>query len=285
VIAKELETTNFGIICVTPENVGSPWVLFEAGALAKSMQGSKVIPLLFNLEFSDVTGPLAQFQAKKLTKAGVGEAIQSINHATDQSIPDDRAKQLFGALWSELENKLDAIPEEAPTERHMRPQHEILEELVAGVRGLDSRFRDLEGIADAMPRSRRRMRRRFHPMVFEEMAHMASEEGDDPISLLMFASLMRDDLPWLYELIVDVYREIKDGDAKAAQKAIGRLRRVSKMLRRGPMMDLMMDDSKDAHMLAMEFPMMLDRVLHRFEAQRLEISSDDEVEDKDRPEG
>jgi TIR domain len=66
VVAKELETSNFGIICVTPENLNSPWVLFEAGALAKAMQGAKVIPLLFNLEFSDISGPLAQFQAKKM---------------------------------------------------------------------------------------------------------------------------------------------------------------------------------------------------------------------------
>ena len=73
VVAKELETSNFGIICVTPENLNSPWVLFEAGALAKTMQGSKVIPLLFNLEFSDISGPLAQFQAKKFDREGLAE--------------------------------------------------------------------------------------------------------------------------------------------------------------------------------------------------------------------
>ena len=74
-VAKELESSNFGIICVTPENLGSPWILFEAGALAKSLQGAKVIPLLYGLEFSDVTGPLAQFQAKKLGKEGLSEIV------------------------------------------------------------------------------------------------------------------------------------------------------------------------------------------------------------------
>ena len=76
-VAKELEASNFGIICVTPENVGAPWVLFEAGALAKSMQGGRVIPLLFNLEHSDITGPLAQFQAKKVASSGLSEVVQS----------------------------------------------------------------------------------------------------------------------------------------------------------------------------------------------------------------
>src|SRR5439155_11747402 len=94
-IAKELETSNFGIISVTRENVGSPWVLFEAGALAKSMQGSRVIPLLLDLEFRDITGPLAQFQAKKVDKAGMSEVIHSINKAANHAVPEARAKQLF----------------------------------------------------------------------------------------------------------------------------------------------------------------------------------------------
>lgn len=36
-IAKQLEESNIGIICITPENIDSSWILFEAGALAKSL--------------------------------------------------------------------------------------------------------------------------------------------------------------------------------------------------------------------------------------------------------
>lgn len=281
-VAKELETSNFGIICVTPENLGSPWVLFEAGALAKSMQGAKVIPLLFNLEFSDIGGPLAQFQAKKVERSGLAEVINSINQSADQAVPEDRARQLFGALWPEFEKQLDSIPDEAPTEKHMRPQHEILEEMVTGVRGLDARFRDLEAVvSDPGSRSRRRRFRHFHPMMFEEMAHMVSEEGDDPISLLMLGGLIRDDFPWLYEVIIEAYREVRDGDPKAAQRAIERLRRVMKSLARGPFMEEFAG-SKDAQMMMMEFPMMLDHFLHRFEARRLKGAADTEATESDK---
>jgi TIR domain len=65
-IAKELEACNFGIICITRENRDAPWILFEAGALAKSMQDGKVIPLLLDLDKKEISGPLAQFQAKKV---------------------------------------------------------------------------------------------------------------------------------------------------------------------------------------------------------------------------
>jgi len=284
-VAKELEASNFGVICVTPENVAAPWVLFEAGALAKSMQGARVVPLLYGLEFSDISGPLAQFQAKKVEKAGLGEVVQSINHATaEEAIPDDRAKQLFAALWPEFENRLKSIPDEAPTEKHMRPQHEILEEMVAGVRGLDARFRDLESsISDEGAPSRRRRFRHFHPMMFEEMADMMSEEGDDPITLLIFAGLLRDDLPWLYEIMVEAYREMRDGDSTAAKRTMERLRRVTKAIGRGPFMEEFGGSSREAHMMMMELPRMLEHFLHRFEVRRLKSTSEGDAPESDEP--
>lgn len=154
-VAKELSASNFGIVCVTSENVNSPWVLFEAGALTKSLETSRVIPLLLDLEFSDISGPLAQFQAKKLTRAGIGEVVHSLQTSADEPIPDERAKQLFDALWPEFEKKLEEIPDQAPTERHVRPQHEVLEELVASIRSLDARVRESEEMIAGIPRSRR----------------------------------------------------------------------------------------------------------------------------------
>jgi len=273
-VAKELEASNYGIICVTPENVGAPWVLFEAGALAKSMQGSRVVPLLYGLEFSDITGPLAQFQAKKVERAGVSEVIQSINRAAELEIPETRAKQLFDALWPELENRLEAIPAEPPTEKHVRPQHEILEELVAGVRGLDGRFRDLE---TALSPETPRMRRRFlHPMMLEEMLEMAAHDQRDPIGLLLLAGQVRDELPWLRELLLDTYHTMREGDPRSSEGALERLRFVTRRLMDSPLMADFSATSKDAHMMMRELPMLLDSYLHRFESRYPRDSSEPE---------
>jgi len=109
---------------------------------------------------------------------------------------------------------------------------------------------------------------------------MMSEEGsDDGIVLLMFGGLVRDDFPWLYEILVEAYREIRAGDAKAGQKAIERLRRVTKVMGRGPFMDEMLGDgSKEAHMMMRELPMILDHFLHRFERRRLKGASESETD-------
>ena len=41
-ISQELEESKVGILFLTKDNLGAPWLLFEAGALSKSMERSKV---------------------------------------------------------------------------------------------------------------------------------------------------------------------------------------------------------------------------------------------------
>lgn len=57
-IAKELEDSTFGILCVTKENLEAPWLSFEAGALSKTMEKSFVTPFLFDIKRSEVQGLL-----------------------------------------------------------------------------------------------------------------------------------------------------------------------------------------------------------------------------------
>jgi hypothetical protein len=68
VLAEELKETQYGIICITRQNVMSPWINFEAGALSKMIGQSYVSPLLFDVEPSRLRGPLSQFQATVFDK-------------------------------------------------------------------------------------------------------------------------------------------------------------------------------------------------------------------------
>jgi hypothetical protein len=42
-LAEQLSSTDVGIICLTRDNLGSAWMLFEAGALAKSTKHGVLI--------------------------------------------------------------------------------------------------------------------------------------------------------------------------------------------------------------------------------------------------
>jgi hypothetical protein len=169
-IAGELESSNFGILCITPENISSEWIMFEAGALSKAMQDAKVIPLLFGLELSDLSGPLQQFQALRVDEQGMLDALKAINAASDNKTDEATIERLVPALWSDLQAKIDAIPERAEAEKHMRPQTEIMEDLVSQVRGLNTRMRDFD--PEIMERGMHQLgskHRNFHPMMIDEM--------------------------------------------------------------------------------------------------------------------
>ncbi len=260
-LGKELETANFGIACLTRENVASPSILFEAGSLAKSLGESRLIPLLLDLEVREITGPLAKFQAKKVDKDGVSEMIQSINQAAPQPIPEERTKQLFDALWPKLEEQMASVPKQTETHKPIRQQHEILEELVTGVRSLESRFRDVEGMVSSEKSSYRRLRHRLHPMMFEEMEHMGVKYGD-PIGILLVASMVREDMPWIYEIAQEAYHAIKTGDTESAEMEVQRMKRISEMFMHGPFMSEEFG-GKEAHMFMMELPRIFEHILHR----------------------
>ena len=71
VISTQLEESDFGIVCLTRDNMESPWLLFEAGALSKFQQASRVCTFILDAEPSEVREPLAQFQSTSTTRAEV----------------------------------------------------------------------------------------------------------------------------------------------------------------------------------------------------------------------
>ena len=68
----------FGIVCVTAANQHAPWLIFEAGALAKHLEAARVMPLCIDLEPAAVTGPLAAFQGMALGNDELKELIAEL---------------------------------------------------------------------------------------------------------------------------------------------------------------------------------------------------------------
>jgi hypothetical protein len=249
-IAKELGNCNFGVICITRENLSAPWILFEAGALAKSMQDGRVIPLLLDLDFKEISGPLAQFQAKKADSVGIKELVVSLNKASSTTVPEAQLDKLFPALWGDLEKSIISIPKSGTPTKHNRPQGEILEELVSSVRSVEMRVRD---VMDDDPIFRKRRRTRFHPGMIHELRHRIGDGPGDPIQILFAASLLRDDAPWIYELGLEAYRAARSGRRGEGHKEILRFIDAFEMLQRGPFSEELGIDRMALKMVRSEF--------------------------------
>jgi TIR domain len=155
-LAQELEASDFGILCLTRENMGSPWVLFEAGSLAKSLDHGKVVPFLLDLDLSDIiSSPLGQFQAKKVDRTDTAALVRDINWICADPIGSARLTQLFDALWPPFDAQLQKILEMPNEPGPARAPGEILEDLVVTVRSIDQRMRGLEDAYANRPSARR----------------------------------------------------------------------------------------------------------------------------------
>ena len=110
-IAGELDDSSFGLLCVTKENLNAPWLNFEAGALGKSVDKSRVCPFLFRLKRSEVSGPILQFQSTILEKDDIYKLLKAINEACDsEKIDESRLEKCFEVWWPSLESELNEIP-------------------------------------------------------------------------------------------------------------------------------------------------------------------------------
>jgi len=137
-IAGELEKSYYGILCVTAANIDAPWMNFEAGALSKAIDSSRVSPFLFRLKRSDITtGPLLQFQSTLDTKDEVYKLLQSINKQQKEAMLDEgRLLHIFEVWWPECEKRLGAIEPIVSTTHPTKAkdktvkEQEILEEIL-----------------------------------------------------------------------------------------------------------------------------------------------------------
>lgn len=154
-ISKELEKSAYGIICVTKTNLEAPWLNFEAGALSKSFEKSRVSPFLFGVKRVEVKGPLLQFQSTTYEKKDILKLLQSINSADETACLDEaRLEEVFKVWWPSLKEKLDELLKKkqgagkktASSEEDKGPSPEILEEILELVRTQQKLLRNPEAL-------------------------------------------------------------------------------------------------------------------------------------------
>lgn len=112
-LSGALQSTNVGIICLTRSNLEAPWIMFEAGALSKSVDDSCVMPLLIGLNPSDIRPPLSQFNVTKFDKVDFFRLINTINGLSgENALPEKVLLRAFEQAWPELEEGVAKIAAE-----------------------------------------------------------------------------------------------------------------------------------------------------------------------------
>ena len=191
-INDQLKDTSVGIICLTKENKDRPWILFEAGALAKGLSTSRVCTLLVDLAPADIEDPLAQFNHTFPIKDNMLELVKTLNSSLGNNGLDYRIlEQVFETYWPQFESEVAKIIKDTEaqdeTQSKPRPQKDILTEILENTRTLGQRLRGLEREVDIMKTREREINPLPFPLLESKVLDMV-KHGLSPDQIVDYFS-------------------------------------------------------------------------------------------------
>jgi hypothetical protein len=215
-LMKNLSLASDVVCLLSQRSIERPWILYEAG-VAKGKLNTPVYGIALGITLSRAaTGPFAQFQNSDDSEESLTKLVMQLVGRIPNSEPDRDAiamqvgtfKERAKAVLAKIETPVEEEAEESVDETSVA---KLFEEVKVMFQDLPSR---IEGQLDPM---RHRRRRRIHPEMIEEFFHMS--KSDEPTFLLTIIGLLREDMPWLYELGLELYRAIQSGSVTQIKKA------------------------------------------------------------------
>jgi len=260
------------VVCLlTKRSVERPWILYEAG-VAKGKLEKKVIGIAMGIQHSIAfTGPFALFQ----NNDGSVESITKLVIDLVCNVPGlDPERTYVEQLVEAFHKKATEIVSKYPEQVTLIDQEssdnimvvKLFEEVKIMFESLPSR------IENRIEPNEKRRRRKFHPIMIEEMMHFGMKSGDSSVGFLMMLSFFKDDYPWLYEIGLETYRGLKSAKTSTERKKlVSNFERTFEMLEH-PMMMEFSEKNENMYMFNKE----LRHSMHRFFERFL---SDDKLKD------
>ena len=269
-IMQKLDDATDVVALLTARSVNRPWILYEAGvAKGKLSANDRVFAIALGVTLDEAaTGPFAQFQNSPDEEDAITTLVLQLIRRHPQAAPREEAvRRQVKAFRESVALLLKDRTEErapAPVRADETSVAKFFEEIKVLVGDVPERVAGQLGADPQMRRLRRR--RRFHPMMLDELFHhpmwKESPEGAG-VPILIAFSMLRDDFPWLYELGAGLYRAIESGDQRAIDRARKALNNTIEMTMHGPFMFEMMGGPEDdeALMFAHHFVREIDRFI------------------------
>jgi hypothetical protein len=158
-INDELTNTSVGIICLTHENKNKPWILFEAGALAKGLVNSRVCTFLIDLTPTDLESPLSQFNHTTPDEEGLWNLARTLNSSVAAPLDAPILEQVFDIHWPVFQAKFAEILKDYPQDvvPEVRSEASMMAELLENSRSINNRLRAVEERTFPGPRPAKRV--------------------------------------------------------------------------------------------------------------------------------
>lgn len=233
--------------------------------MAKGKLDTNVLGVALGVPLEKVsTGPFGQFQncgddEDSLTKL----VIQLLQRNPDASPREEAVRMQVRVFLEGIKTLISSKGKPARAESDESNVAKLFEEVKVMVRELPARVDDRVG--SVSKRGGMKRFRKFHPMMFEELLfHPALRESSNgpAAAWLLFMSVFRDDIPWLYEMGLDLYQALRSRDADLIKSARTDLLAILEATTRGPFFHGMLrPEDEEIYFLVRQIPEMIDRFL------------------------
>lgn len=234
-IMKKLESASDVVCLLTPNSVGRPWILYEAG-VAKGKLETPVHGVALGVPLQNASmGPFAQFQNSDDSEDALTQLVIQLVGRIPGSEPDREVVKMQVGLFVSKAKEL--IATENPAENVTSAKEDatsvakIFEEVKVMFQDLPGR---IERRIDPELSARTVRTRRLPGRMMNEVIHSISRDLPMGVTLMMAASQIREELPWLFEMAADAFRKISSKDSGALE-ALENLQRTVLIMSDTPM--------------------------------------------------
>ncbi len=244
------------VALLTTHSVNRPWILYEAG-VAKGKLDTKVLGIALGINFEQVlTGPFAQFQNSADDEDSLTKLVLQLIRRNPDADPREEAvrrqvvafRDNIGTL---LKTRSKAV---APAKVDDGAVAKLFEEVKVMFSSLPETVESR--LQESMRPAQRRIRRRFHPGMIEELIFhvpFGNDKAGLGITWLVLMSFVPDEAPWLREIGREVYHAVIHEDKRALKDAMHRFELGCDMLRH-PLWERFIEPSdREAHMVLRHF--------------------------------
>nr|WP_321484686.1 toll/interleukin-1 receptor domain-containing protein [uncultured Draconibacterium sp.] len=261
-IIKNIQDASDVVCLLTQHSINRPWILFEAG-MAKGKLDTSILGVALGIPLKSAsTGPFAQFQ-------NCGDDVNSLTKLVFQLVdripnsePDEETIKFQVGKFKEkikeiLAKKTESLPAQVDDDGSKENSSaKLFEEIKVMFQDLPSRIENNIRI------DYREQKRRFHPMMIDDLCHMTK---NPTVGITMALILFRNtSMPWVYDLGIELMKTLKSRKTKAdKEKAIFEFREMIEMSTHHPLMIDMHMGSKEEHMFFREMPRVLIKNIQR----------------------
>jgi hypothetical protein len=218
-LMSKLDAASDVVCLLTQRSLERPWILYEAG-VAKGKLNTPVYGIALGIPLNRASsGPFAQFQNCADGEEELTKLVTQLVNRIPGAEPDADALGMQVRTFKERVDRalkgLSSVPDADGSEPAETSVAKLFEEIKVMFQDLPSR---IERRVTVPSRSRRLAR--FLPQMLQELTTTLGGASDDPMGLLIAASIFRDEAPWLSELATEAYRCAKTGDGRSFEEVM-----------------------------------------------------------------